>query len=89
MLHGLKQTEASIIFMDWGLFESLKSEVLAKCPALRYVVFIGKDLVPAKTTGGPPPAPFPSPQQAAELPLVSNRGMLQFKKMHLPSECKI
>ena len=60
MLHGLKQTEASIIFMDWGLFETLKDKVLAKCPALRHVVFIGKDLVPLKTTGGPGLPPFPS-----------------------------
>ena len=54
MLHGIQQTEAEIIFMDWGLFETLKDKVLAKCPALRHIVFIGKALVPLKTSGGNP-----------------------------------
>ena len=67
MLHGIQQTEAEIIFMDWGLFETLKDKVLAKCPALRHVVFIGKDLVPLKTTGGPGLPPFPS---GSDLPAV-------------------
>jgi long-chain acyl-CoA synthetase len=60
MLHGIQQTEAEIIFMDWGLFEALKDKVLAQCPALRHIVFIGKDLVPLKTTGGPGMPPFGS-----------------------------
>ncbi|MGB1600507.1 MAG: AMP-binding protein, partial [Promethearchaeia archaeon] len=67
MLHGLQQTEAEIIFMDFLLFETLKESVLAKCPALRHVVFIGKDLVPLKTTGGPGLPPFPS---GSDLPAV-------------------
>jgi len=73
MLHGLRQTEAEIIFVDWGLFETLKDEVLAKCPALRYIVFIGKDLVPRKTTGGQH-APFPSPQEVATFPPVASKA---------------
>ena len=42
MLHGLRQTEAEVIFIDWNLYEDLKHQVLAKCPALRHIVFIGK-----------------------------------------------
>jgi len=71
MLHGLQQTEAEIIFVDWGLFETLKDAVLAKCPALRHIVFIGKDLVPRTTTGGQH-APFPSPQAAATIPPIAS-----------------
>ena len=66
MLHGLQQTEAEIIFMDFLLFETLKESVLAKCPALRHIIFIGKDLCPQKTTGGRH-YPFPSPQDAVKL----------------------
>jgi long-chain acyl-CoA synthetase len=70
MLHGLQQTEAQVIFIDWGLFETLKHVVLAKCPALRHIVFIGKELVPLKTTGGAGQAPFPSPEQVATIPPI-------------------
>jgi long-chain acyl-CoA synthetase len=66
MLHGLNQTEAQIIFMDWGLFSTLKDTVLAKCPALRHIVFIGKDLVPWSVTEGKLD-PFPDPPAAAAI----------------------
>ena len=69
MLHGLQQTEAEIIFIDWGLFRTLKDAVLAKCPALRHIIFIGKDFIPEKTEGGKHD-PFPSPEEAAALPPI-------------------
>lgn len=70
MLHGLQQTEAEIIFMDFGLYDTLKDEVLAKCPALRHVVFIGKDLIPFESAA-PTHKPYPTPPQAAELPAIN------------------
>ena len=66
MLHGLNQTEAEVIFMDWGIYDKLKDTVLAKCPALRHIIFIGKDLVPATTSGGA--AAIPSFPTIASLP---------------------
>jgi long-chain acyl-CoA synthetase len=69
MLHGLNQTEAQIIFLDWGLFNTLKDTVLAKCPALRHIVFIGKDLVPWSVTEGTLD-PFPSPPAAAAIKAI-------------------
>ena len=69
MLHGLQQTEAEVIFLDFGLFVTLKDEVLAKCPALRHIVFIGKDLIPFESTA-PGHKPFPTPPQAADIPAI-------------------
>jgi len=69
MLHGLQQTEAEVIFLDWGLYDTLKDVVLAKCPALRHIIFIGKDLIPwASEASGL--NPFPQPPQAAALPAI-------------------
>ena len=45
MLHGLNQTEAEIIFVEYDLYDSLKETVLDKVPTLKHVVFIGKALV--------------------------------------------
>ena len=67
MLHGLQQTAAEIIFMDWGLFDQLRENVLAKCPALRHIIFIGKDFVPRETQGGQAPKPFPIPPESHTL----------------------
>jgi len=46
MMHGLHETEAEVIFLDWSLYKDVKETVLAKCPALRHIIFIGKDLIP-------------------------------------------
>jgi long-chain acyl-CoA synthetase len=46
MLHGLNQTEAEVIFVEYDLYAVLKDKVLAKCPHLKHVVLIGKALVP-------------------------------------------
>ena len=70
MLHGLQQTEAEVIFMDFSLFDTLKDEVLAKCPALRHIIFIGKDLIPHESSA-PGHKPFPTPPQAAEIPAIN------------------
>jgi long-chain acyl-CoA synthetase len=46
MLHGLHQTEAEVIFVEFDLYTALKEPVLAQCPCLKHVVLIGKALVP-------------------------------------------
>jgi len=46
MMHSLHETEAEVIFLDWSLYKDVKETVLAKCPALRHIIFIGKDLIP-------------------------------------------
>jgi long-chain acyl-CoA synthetase len=48
MLHGLQETEAEVIFVDWEYYEILKDKVLAQCPALKQVVIIGKAFQPKK-----------------------------------------
>uniref|UniRef100_A0A7S4RJ72 AMP-dependent synthetase/ligase domain-containing protein n=1 Tax=Alexandrium monilatum TaxID=311494 RepID=A0A7S4RJ72_9DINO len=64
MLHGLVETEATVLFLDWGQFESLKDTVLAKIKSLRHIILIGKCFVPEETVGGSTKA-FPRPRQAA------------------------
>eukprot|EP00286_Rhodomonas_abbreviata_P027977 CAMPEP_0181305632 /NCGR_PEP_ID=MMETSP1101-20121128/9842_1 /TAXON_ID=46948 /ORGANISM="Rhodomonas abbreviata, Strain Caron Lab Isolate" /LENGTH=779 /DNA_ID=CAMNT_0023411579 /DNA_START=176 /DNA_END=2515 /DNA_ORIENTATION=+ len=64
MCHGIKETEAEIIFVDWGLFESIKTDVLAACTSLKHIVFIGKDFVPKTTVGGKAMDAFPTPETA-------------------------
>jgi len=61
MLHGLVQTEAEIIFVDWEYYETLKDKVFKRCPKLELVVIIGKAFVPEAVVGeGHPPArPYP------------------------------
>jgi long-chain acyl-CoA synthetase len=44
MLHGLQQTEAEVICMDFELYDSLKMPVLSKCPNLKHIVLIGETL---------------------------------------------
>lgn len=62
MLHGLNETEACILFMDWGQYATLKEPVLSKCTKLQHVVLIGKCFVPTVTEGG---AEKPFPDKAA------------------------
>lgn len=49
MVHGLRETECSILFLDWVQFDKLRDPVLSKCPALKHVVFIGKCWCPLST----------------------------------------
>jgi long-chain acyl-CoA synthetase len=59
MLHGLQQTEAEVIFVDWEYYDMLKDKVLAQCPALQLVVIIGQAFVPEKVVGEAEARPFP------------------------------
>jgi len=69
MLHGLNETQASIIFIDWAQYHVLTNKVLAKCPHLRHIIVIGRSLLPLKTSGGETPA-FPTAQEAKALPKI-------------------
>jgi len=51
MLHGLNQTKAEILFVDWEYFNILTDTVMKKCPALQLVVIIGKAFVPHACNG--------------------------------------
>jgi long-chain acyl-CoA synthetase len=62
MLHGLNETEAEVIFVDWEYYDILKEEVLPQCPALKHIVIIGKAFVPEKVVGAEP-RPFPTEAQ--------------------------
>lgn len=66
MMHGINETEASVIFLDWSVYDTLKDKVIAKCPSLKHIVLIGKALVPLSCKNGEVAA-FPSPEQAAAL----------------------
>jgi len=69
MLHGLNETEAVILFVEWACYRLLTQEVISKCPALKYIVIVGEVLVPKKTTGGAggENEAFPSEEQANAL----------------------
>jgi long-chain acyl-CoA synthetase len=67
MVHGLKETECSVLFLDWGQYDVLKGPVLSKCPSLKHVVFIGKCFVPQETEGGKS-KPFPTSQDISTVP---------------------
>lgn len=74
MLHGLNETQATVIFIDWVQYNELKEKVLAKVPSLRHIVIIGKSFIPEKTEGlaqgAAAPKAFPSPAEAAGLPKI-------------------
>lgn len=59
MLHGLNETKAEIIFVDWPQYKTLSPNVLAKCPNLKHVVLIGKELTPEQVDGKPNPDAYP------------------------------
>jgi long-chain acyl-CoA synthetase len=67
MVHGLNETECSVLFLDWGQWKVLEKPVLSKCPKLKHVVLIGKCFVPLEVVGGSVDA-FPSGEEAAKLP---------------------
>lgn len=66
MMHGINETEAAVIFVDWGQYDALKTKVIANCPSIKHVVLIGKAMTPLKATGGEVKA-FPRPEEAADL----------------------
>eukprot|EP00928_Gymnodinium_smaydae_P033878 TRINITY_DN24140_c0_g1_i1.p1 TRINITY_DN24140_c0_g1~~TRINITY_DN24140_c0_g1_i1.p1 ORF type:complete len:709 (-),score=122.11 TRINITY_DN24140_c0_g1_i1:254-2380(-) len=66
MVHGLNETECSILFLDWTQYDLLSDSVLSKCPALEHIVFIGKCFTPAAVVNGTRKA-FPTADEAAAL----------------------
>mmetsp|Transcript_73989 Transcript_73989/g.217107 ORF Transcript_73989/g.217107 Transcript_73989/m.217107 type:complete len:723 (-) Transcript_73989:126-2294(-) len=80
MLHGLNETEATVLFIDWGHFLTIKEKVVEKIPSLRHVVLIGKSFVPEKTVDGegavlPSGKAFPSREEAAGMPKVAGASV--------------
>ncbi|CAE8607106.1 unnamed protein product [Polarella glacialis] len=66
MLHGLNETQAKVLFVDWAQYDVLKQSVMSKCPALLHIVAIGSALIPLNTVGGVTKA-FPTPQEASAM----------------------
>ncbi|CAE8742157.1 unnamed protein product [Polarella glacialis] len=69
MLHGLNETQAKVLFVDWAQYDVLKESVMSKCPALLHIVAIGSAHIPLKTVGGETKA-FPTPQEASALAAI-------------------
>jgi long-chain acyl-CoA synthetase len=78
MLYGMDQTEASILFVDWELYDKLKDSVIAAAKTLKHVVIIGEAFVPKKVTGAEA-RPFPSAEQAEALPLLGEAKSWTYK----------
>jgi len=79
MLHGLNETEATVIFIDWQQYNELKEKVLAKVASLRHIVIIGKSFIPETTVGGITKAEaFPSPEEAEALPKIGEAASTTF-----------
>eukprot|EP00931_Biecheleriopsis_adriatica_P046888 TRINITY_DN2697_c0_g1_i1.p1 TRINITY_DN2697_c0_g1~~TRINITY_DN2697_c0_g1_i1.p1 ORF type:complete len:741 (+),score=154.39 TRINITY_DN2697_c0_g1_i1:89-2311(+) len=71
MMHGINQTQAMVLFIDWMQYELLSEPVISKCPSIRHIILIGRPLVPLETLGGET-KPFPSPEDAAALPKIGD-----------------
>lgn len=52
MIHGLNETECSVLFLDWTQYDVLLKPVLSKCKSLEHIVLIGKMLHAARNGGG-------------------------------------
>lgn len=69
MMHGINQTKAVVLFIDWTQYDLLSKKVICNCPSLRHIVVIGRPLVPVITEGGEN-KPFPSAKEASEFPTI-------------------
>eukprot|EP00928_Gymnodinium_smaydae_P088714 TRINITY_DN72777_c0_g1_i1.p1 TRINITY_DN72777_c0_g1~~TRINITY_DN72777_c0_g1_i1.p1 ORF type:complete len:731 (-),score=125.46 TRINITY_DN72777_c0_g1_i1:284-2476(-) len=69
MLYGLNQTETSILFVDWELYDKLKEPVLSQCASLRHIVLIGECFVPRVVVGGAA-REFPDQAAVSKLPPI-------------------
>jgi len=49
MIHGLNETEAAVLFLDWGQYAILRDPVLSKCINLKHIVLIGQCFVPLES----------------------------------------
>jgi len=81
MLYGLNQTEASILFMDWDLYDKLKASVLSQCPALKYIVLIGESFVPMAVVGGGDTNAFPTDEAAEAMPAQGSAKTMTLKSL--------
>jgi len=70
MLHGINETEAAILFLDWGQYHLLKEPVLANCPKVKHIVLIGACFVPVETVGGES-KPFPKDADCGALAVAN------------------
>jgi len=71
MVHGLNETEAQVLFMDYTQYNILQKPVLSKCPSIKLIVFVGKCWVPQTVEGGEPES-FPTAADAAAMPKSLN-----------------
>merc|ERR1719188_93326 len=69
MVHALRETECSVLFLDWAQFEKLREPVLSKCSALKHLVFIGRCWTPKEMLG--------DERQVTEFPNEALCGSLQ------------
>jgi long-chain acyl-CoA synthetase len=69
MLHGLNETEACILFLDWGQYSVLKEPVLSKCPNIKHIVLIGTSFVPLASNEKI--ESFPTPEECEKLAVAS------------------
>jgi long-chain acyl-CoA synthetase len=62
MVHGLTETECSVLFLDWAMYPVIEKTVLAECKSLKHIVLIGKCFVPETTEPAESKSiePFPS-----------------------------
>jgi len=73
MMHGLTETQAEVLFIDWAQYSVLKDVVIAKAAALKYIIVIGKSLTPLTTTGADKPAAsFPTIEEAKAFPVIGS-----------------
>jgi long-subunit acyl-CoA synthetase (AMP-forming) len=75
MLHGLKETEAVVLFVDWGQYHTLSDAVFSKCPSLKHIVIMGKAFVPLRTVGAEGHV-FPATKDAAALPQIGTASTM-------------
>merc|ERR1712151_143240 len=80
MIHGLNETECSVLFLDWTQYDVLLKPVLSKCTSLEHIVLIGKCFVPRETEGGAC-KPFPKVSETAAMPKVANASTTTFENL--------
>merc|ERR1719355_274582 len=80
MIHGLNETECSVLFLDWTQYDVLLNPVLSQCTSLEHIVLIGKCFVPRETNEGVN-KPFPEISEAASMPKVANANTTTFENL--------
>eukprot|EP00928_Gymnodinium_smaydae_P053620 TRINITY_DN37568_c0_g1_i1.p1 TRINITY_DN37568_c0_g1~~TRINITY_DN37568_c0_g1_i1.p1 ORF type:complete len:732 (+),score=166.56 TRINITY_DN37568_c0_g1_i1:63-2198(+) len=80
MVHGLNETECSVLFLDWTQYDVLLQPVLSKCTSLQHIVLIGKCFVPVVVEGGAS-KPFPTAEEVVALPKVGRAVTTTFENL--------